>query len=303
MLAADFPEWYVRIVALVVGALFGSFFNVAIYRWPREMSVISPPSHCPSCGAPVKPWWNVPIFGYLFLRGKARCCGAPLSPRYLVVEILGAVLGLAVAEHFFVNALPDREALVAALDVSLYFAFVGGLVIATFVDLEWMEIPDEVSLPLVALGLASSPYRTGPEVVDLAVGAGVGFLLVQVVFVWSYEHLFGRRGMGEGDSKLLMAIGAFLGWQAVLFALVVGSMQGLVATGVAMATGRSLTPTPPELGEDDRQGDEPEDAELEEDDDAPRMKLPFGPFLALGALEWLFFGDRILDAYLGILAP
>lgn len=303
MLAADFPEWYVRIVALVVGALFGSFFNVAIYRWPREMSVISPPSHCPSCGAPVKPWWNVPIFGYLFLRGKARCCGAPLSPRYLVVEILGAVLGLAVAEHFFVNALPDREALLAALDVSLYFAFVGGLVIATFVDLEWMEIPDEVSLPLVALGLASSPYRTGPEVVDLAVGAGVGFLLVQVVFVWSYEHLFGRRGMGEGDSKLLMAIGAFLGWQAVLFALVAGSMQGLVATGVAMATGRSLTPTPPELGEDDRQGDEPEDAELKEDDDAPRMKLPFGPFLALGALEWLFFGDRILDAYLGILAP
>lgn len=303
MLAADFPEWYVRIVALVVGALFGSFFNVAIYRWPREMSVISPPSHCPSCGAPVKPWWNVPIFGYLFLRGKARCCGAPLSPRYLVVEILGAVLGLAVAEHFFVNALPDREALLAALDVSLYFAFVGGLVIATFVDLEWMEIPDEVSLPLVALGLASSPYRTGPEVVDLAVGAGVGFLLVQVVFVWSYEHLFGRRGMGEGDSKLLMAIGAFLGWQAVLFALVAGSMQGLVATGVAMATGRSLTPTPPELGEDDRQGDESEDAELEEDDDAPRMKLPFGPFLALGALEWLFFGDRILDAYLGILAP
>jgi len=303
MLAADFPEWYVRIVALVVGALFGSFFNVAIYRWPREMSVISPPSHCPSCGAPVKPWWSVPIFGYLFLRGKARCCGAPLSPRYLVVEILGAVLGLAVAEHFFVNALPDREALLAALDVSLYFAFVGGLVIATFVDLEWMEIPDEVSLPLVALGLASSPYRTGPEVVDLAVGAGVGFLLVQVVFVWSYEHLFGRRGMGEGDSKLLMAIGAFLGWQAVLFALVAGSMQGLVATGVAMATGRSLTPTPPELGEDDRQGDEPEDAELEEDDDAPRMKLPFGPFLALGALEWLFFGDRILDAYLGILAP
>lgn len=303
MLVADFPEWYVRIVALVVGALFGSFFNVAIYRWPREMSVISPPSHCPSCGAPVKPWWNVPIFGYLFLRGKARCCGAPLSPRYLVVEILGAVLGLAVAEHFFVNALPDREALLAALDVSLYFAFVGGLVIATFVDLEWMEIPDEVSLPLVALGLASSPYRTGPEVVDLAVGAGVGFLLVQVVFVWSYEHLFGRRGMGEGDSKLLMAIGAFLGWQAVLFALVAGSMQGLVATGVAMATGRSLTPTPPELGEDDRQGDEPEDAELEEDDDAPRMKLPFGPFLALGALEWLFFGDRILDAYLGILAP
>src|SRR5690606_17157649 len=110
MLATDFPEWYIRILALVVGALFGSFFNVAIYRWPREMSVVSPPSHCPSCGAPVKPRQNVPIFGYLLLRGRAKCCGAPLSPRYLVVELLGAVLGLAVAEHFFVNAAWDRSA-------------------------------------------------------------------------------------------------------------------------------------------------------------------------------------------------
>jgi leader peptidase (prepilin peptidase) / N-methyltransferase len=299
MLAADFPEWYVRILALVLGALFGSFFNVAIYRWPREMSVVSPPSHCPSCGAPVKPWWNVPILGYLFLKGRAKCCGASLSPRYLVVELLGAVLGVAVAEHFFVNAGWDRSALLAGLDVALYFAFVGGLVVATFVDLEWMEIPDEVSLPLVALGLASAPYRTGPDVVDLAVGAGVGFLLVQMIFVVAYEHLFGRRGMGEGDSKLLMAIGAFLGWQAVLFALVAGSMQGLIVTGVAMASGKSLTPTLPEL---DDGGDEHEArAETSDDDEAPRMKLPFGPFLALGALEWLFFGDRILEGYLGLL--
>jgi leader peptidase (prepilin peptidase) / N-methyltransferase len=293
MLAADLPEWYVRIVALVLGALFGSFFNVAIYRWPREMSVVTPPSHCPSCGAAVKPWWNVPIFGYLFLRGRARCCGAQLSARYLVVELLSAVLALAIAEHFFVNAGWDRSALLAGLDVALYFAFVGGLLVATFVDLEWMEIPDEVSLPLVALGLASAPYRTGPDVIDLAVGAGVGFLLVQMIFVVAYEHLFGRRGMGEGDSKLLMAIGAFLGWQAVLFALVAGSMQGLVVTGVAMATGKSITPAPPP---------ELEDAQEDDEDEGPqRMKLPFGPFLALGALQWLFFGDRILEAYLGLL--
>jgi leader peptidase (prepilin peptidase) / N-methyltransferase len=296
MLAADFPEWYVRITALIVGALFGSFFNVAIYRWPREMSVVSPPSHCPSCGAPVKPWWNVPIVGYLVLRGRARCCGASLSPRYLVVELLGAVLGVAVAERFFVNAGWDRSALLAGLDAALYFAFAGGLVIATFVDLEWMEIPDEVSLPLVALGLASAPYRTGPDVVDLAVGAGVGFLLVQMIFVVAYEHLFGRRGMGEGDSKLLMAIGAFLGWQAVLFALVAGSMQGLVVTAIAMVTGKPLAPKRPDLEEPAERLEEDEAAE-----DPPRMKLPFGPFLALGALEWLFFGDRILEGYLGLL--
>jgi leader peptidase (prepilin peptidase) / N-methyltransferase len=204
------------------------------------------------------------------------------------------VLALAVAEHFFVNAGWDRSAALAGLDVALYFAFVGGLLVATFVDLEWMEIPDEVSLPLAALGLASAPYRTGPDVIDLAVGAGVGFLLVQMIFVIAYEHLFGRRGMGEGDSKLLMAIGAFLGWQAVLFALVAGSMQGLVVTGVAMATGKSITPEPPpELEDAEDEGDE--------DEGPPRMKLPFGPFLALGALEWLFFGDRILEAYLGFL--
>lgn len=306
MFAADLPEWLVRLAALSLGALFGSFFNVAIYRWPRDMSVVTPASRCPSCGEPVKPWLNIPIFGWLFLRGKARCCGTPLSPRYVLVELLGAVLALAVAERYFIGAELGMSALRAGLDTALYFAFVGGLIIATFVDLEWMEIPDEVSLPLVAIGLVSAPYRTGEDVLDLAVGAGAGFLIVQMVFVVAYEQLFGRRGMGEGDAKLLMAIGAFLGWKAVLFALVAGSFQGLIAAGISLATGKSFTPNPPyheRAGEEFSEEFDEEFSEEEDEDDGSPLKLPFGPFLALAAIEWLFFGPALLERWFGLFEP
>jgi leader peptidase (prepilin peptidase)/N-methyltransferase len=205
--------------------------------------------------------------------------------------------------------------------VALYWTFVGGLIIATFVDLEWMEIPDEVSLPGAALGLATVGARSGPGPVSAAVGAGVGFLIVQVLFVWVYERLTGRRGMGEGDAKLLLMIGAFLGWEAVLFSLLAGSLQGLIVAGIAMSTGASLIPTrPDELPEADAEGaaaqanraspgapEGPDQGALEPDrasDAQPPEEPPsapmmvFGPMLALGALEFLFFGD-LLRATLG----
>ncbi|MCA9580678.1 MAG: prepilin peptidase [Myxococcales bacterium] len=324
LFAADFSPWFFRGLAFVFGAVWGSFFNVAIYRWPREMSVVHPPSHCTSCGAPVQVSKNVPIFGWLFLRGKTACCGAPLSGRYAVVETITALLCVAVVEQFLVRAVPGTTLLAGAAEALVYFAFLGGLVIATFVDLEWMEIPDEVSLPGAALGLATAALRTDPGTEAAALGAGAGFLVIQVLFVWSYEHLFGRRGMGEGDSKFLMFIGAFLGWKGAAFALVGGAMQGVVAAGVLLATGRSLMPNVPEH---ERQGYEPEtttektettkgmpaedasdeaknteaeDDEAEDHDDSA-LKMPYGPFLALGAIEYLFFGDTILEWYFRIL--
>jgi len=308
LVASELPVWFVRITALVFGALWGSFFNVAIYRWPREMSVVSPPSHCPACGAPVRWYLNIPIVGYLLLGGKARCCGAPMTSRYVWVEALAGVMCLAVFERYFVHAPPDRPALYAALESLCYFAFVGGLIIATFVDLEWMEIPDEVSLPGAALGLATVGFRLAPTPLEAALGAGLGFLIVQVLFVWSYELLTGRRGMGEGDAKLLMMIGAFLGWESVLFCLVAGSVQGLVAAVVLRVTGVPLTPQrpdslPPAAAAENLDSDD-DSAPNDEDDEglsnAPMMV--FGPLLAISAIEYLFFGEALLAYYFGLLA-
>jgi leader peptidase (prepilin peptidase) / N-methyltransferase len=328
-MAGDVPAWFVRVFAFVMGALWGSFFNVAIYRWPRGMSVVKPGSHCPACGTPVAAYLNVPIAGYLLLRGHARCCGAKLTPRYAWVELLSAVLALAVAERYFVHQ-PEASALGALLETCLYFAFVGGLVIATFVDLEWMEIPDEVSLPGAALGLATVGFRGAPGALHAAIGAGVGFLIVQVLFVWAYELLTGRRGMGEGDAKLLLMIGAFLGWEAVLFCLLAGSVQGLAVAGIAMATGSPMIPVRPDDAEEPEgtDGYAPVDARAPETPlgvatgsagadpgvgeasvavpgaagtaaaplasqaSGPAMMV-FGPLLAVSALEYLFLGDQL----------
>jgi leader peptidase (prepilin peptidase)/N-methyltransferase len=323
--AGDLPAWFVRVLAFVFGALWGSFFNVAIYRWPRGMSVVKPPSHCPACGTPVATYLNVPIFGYLLLRGRARCCGAKLTPRYAWVELLTAVLALAVAERFVVRA-PDEPLLGALIEAGLYFVFVGGLIVATFVDLEWMEIPDEVSLPGAALGLATVGFRALPGPVNAAVGAGLGFLIIQVLFVWAYELLTGRRGMGEGDAKLLLMIGAFLGWEAVLFCLLAGSVQGLVVAGIAMATGSPMIPTRPD--EEAPTGAEPaaprDPAELSPSPEAPLAAasadeepgpsrplgeasapamMVFGPLLAVSALEYLFLSDQIRWAFFQVFGP
>lgn len=312
LLAAEYSPWFVRGLAFVFGAIWGSFFNVAIYRWPREMSVITPPSHCPSCGAKVRAWHNVPIVGYLALGGKAACCGAKLSSRYLWIELLSAVLCVAVSERFIVHA--DETATIgsAALEAMIYFLFVGGLVIATFVDLESMQIPDEVSLPGAALGLATVAWRAAPGADAAALGAGLGFLIVQVPFVWGYEALLGRRGMGEGDSKLLMMIGAFVGWKGVVFSLFAGALQGLVAAGILVLMGRKLRPeTPDASGPEDNAIEEGGVVEqslqptsqppMHEAEGFGRMKMPFGPFLALGALEFLFFAEGWLDAYVALL--
>ncbi|MCZ7687510.1 MAG: prepilin peptidase [Sandaracinaceae bacterium] len=151
--------------------MWGSFFNVAIYRWPRDMSVVSPPSHCPHCKTPIPAWRNVPILGYLVLRGRAACCGERLSPRYFLVELASGAICLALAERYMVGA--SAQLADAAITTALFFAFAGGLLVATFVDLEWLEIPDEVSIGGAALGLATVTFRQpGPDAVDVAIGAG-----------------------------------------------------------------------------------------------------------------------------------
>jgi len=318
--ASELPVWFVLLVAGVFGAIWGSFFNVAIYRWPRDMSVVRPASHCPHCGVGIAARHNVPILGFLWLRGHAACCGRPLSPRYPVVELLSAVLCLAIVRRFVLDAADHVMLSHALMSALAYFFFVGGLLIASFVDLEFMEIPDEVSLPGAALGLTTAVFRDQPGAEAALLGAGGGYLVIQVVFVWTYEHLTGRRGMGEGDSKLVMMIGAFLGWQGAVFAVFAGAAQGLLAfvlarvTGLfaepadsppvseAAGTGAGVVAEPTQTASLSMQSGVDAGAQLDEDDDPEpaywgHAKLPFGPFLALGALEYLFFSESLLSVW------
>lgn len=339
MFTSDLPAWIIRASAFVFGALWGSFFNVAIYRWPRELSVVTPPSHCTHCKTPIPGHRNIPILGYFLLRGRTACCQEKLDPRYVVVELAAATLCLAIAERYMVGASSNALLTETAATTILFFFFTGGLLIATFVDLEWMEIPDEVTIGGTALGLATIMLREpGPDAADVALGAGGGFLLVQLLLVWSWERLTGRRGMGEGDSKFVMFIGAFLGWKGALFALVGGAFQGIVATGIASLAKKSadLRKSKADDGDDAKvEGDDtwvpPPPLELRDgakaslsdgarklevvdehkrllweyivldgDADPMRRAIPFGPFLALGALEFLFFGERLIEAYLSL---
>ena len=317
LLSSDVPGWFIGLAAFVFGASWGSFFNVAIYRWPRGLSVVTPPSQCPSCDKPIPGYLNLPILGYLVLRGRTACCGTRLSPRYPMVELISALLCVAIAQRY-ISAAPEGTTLVHAALVALsYFIFVGGLVIITFVDLDFMEIPDEVSLPGAALGLATASLREWPGVEAAALGAGGAFLVTQLLFVWTYELFTGRRGMGEGDPKLLLMIGAFIGWQGALFSLMAGAAQGLVAALYARLSGRTLGPDQDDEDEDEDEatasaaadpdaagsdGSDPRDAGLYLDEPPPayigHLRVPFGPFLALGAVEYLFFGETLVDAWL-----
>jgi len=312
IIVTDMALWSIRVAAFVFGAIWGSFFNVAIYRWPRELSVVTPASHCTACGKPIPAYLNLPIVSFFLLRGRTACCGEKLSPRYVVVEIIGAILCVAVVERYLIHARPATPVIDAVILSLAYFAFAGGLVIITFIDLEFMEIPDEVSLPLTALGLVTATFRDSPGVEAAALGAGGSYLIIQLVFVWSYERLTGRRGMGEGDSKLLMMIGAFAGWQGALFSLMAGALQGLVVVVVGFALGRRFTTTqmPADNGEPEQEQENNKTTDSREpardglDEPQPRYvghhKIPFGPFLALSALEYLFFGERIVNAYFSL---
>ncbi|MFO0671308.1 MAG: prepilin peptidase [Polyangiaceae bacterium] len=306
MQLSDFPLWFVRGLAILLGLLWGSFLNVVIYRLPRGMSVVNPPSHCPACGAPVKPWLNVPVLSYLVLRGRAGCCGAKMSPRYPLVELMGGGFALAIVE-VFIRDLPNAtSAARVGLLFAAYLALTLGLLAAAFIDLELMIIPDSIAIGGAILGLATAGVRGMPYASSFA-GAALGFGIVWLPFIVLYRAIRGRDGMGLGDAKLLALAGAWLGWQGVVFALFAGAIQGtLAAVAVVLVRGKIDDPEAvraerEELVKAAAEGDEEAKAILADDPlgaEAPdgfmRARLPFGPFLILGIYEFLFFGDRIV---------
>lgn len=243
----------------VFGAIIGSFLNVCIARLPDGRSIVRPPSHCPKCQTFLAWYDNIPVLSYLVLGGRCRSCHVRISPLYPAVEVLTGALAVAL----FLRLGPT-------LAFAGYFAFAAALVVITFIDLDHRIIPDVISLPGIVIGLAFalvSPLVT-PRDALLGVLAGGGTLLA---VAWSYQKLRGVEGMGGGDVKLLAMIGAFLGWQSIFVTLFVGSVIGSLI-GVALM--------------------------LYEGADT-KLAIPFGPFLAGGALVYLFWGERILAFYFG----
>jgi leader peptidase (prepilin peptidase)/N-methyltransferase len=244
--------------ALVFGMLTGSFLNVCICRMPKDESIVSPPSHCPQCSHTIKWYDNIPLLSYLLLRGKCRGCGTHISLQYPLVELLNGILTLFLFLHFGMT-----------LDFASYFLLCSSLVVITFIDIEHQIIPDEISLPGIVIGFALSFFLKGHSWLNSLLGIilGGGSLLL---VAYGYQWLTGKEGMGGGDIKLLAMMGAFLGWKAVPFIIFSSSLIGSVV-GISIML-------------------------LQKKDS--KLAIPFGPYLAFGALLYIFYGQPLIRWYL-----
>jgi leader peptidase (prepilin peptidase)/N-methyltransferase len=306
------PPNVLRVFAALFGLLWGSFLNVVIYRVPKGMSVVSPPSHCPACGAPVRAWQNVPVFSYVFLRGKAACCGARMSPRYPLVELIGGVLSVAIVE-LSILTLPNTTTTLAyaAFSYLSLFAFAMALVATAFIDLEHMVVlPDKANFALAVIGIATASLRRLTWVdalIGIAVGAG-SVLLINGV----YKLIRGRTGMASGDAVLLGVVGAWFGWQGALFGLMAGAVQGVVAIILVRLLGGSVSEPeairkereeilaeieklPEEEREEAMRAWREEDELADATADGQHAALAFGPFIALAGLELVLFRNFLED--------
>lgn len=231
------------------GAAWGSFLNVLVYRLPREVSVLrEPPSSCPACATPIRWYDNIPLVSWLALRGRCRSCKVPISVRYPLVELAAGVLAVLAFLRWGIS--------VTGVEVTI-FAWVS--LALGLIDLDFQILPDVLTYPSIAFGLACSALGGYTWWLDSLLGAAVGALLPILVIV-IYKLWRGIEGMGWGDVKYLAAIGAVVGLRGVVGVLIVGASVGaLVGLGMIL-TGRGSGKTP----------------------------LPFGTFLALAALLWLY---------------
>jgi leader peptidase (prepilin peptidase)/N-methyltransferase len=306
----ELSDWLARPAAIVVaglfGALWGSFFNVCIARVPGGLSVVKPGSHCFACRAPVRPWDNIPILSYFLLRGRCRACGATFSIRYVLVEALTGGLAALVFWRF-VTTTPALPPGVRLASFALYFAFAGVLVVLSFIDLDTKTLPDVITLPSIPiLFLASFGAPTAPWL-DRAIGGVAGFGFVWLV-AEAYYYIRGREGLGLGDGKLLSMIGALLGWKALPIVVFLGSFLGILIAVPMLLMQRRRAPAPQPGGEGSAVGtDAPADpgaaGEPEALEPVRFAEVPFGPFLALAALVYLFVWSDLEAALGAVLVP
>jgi leader peptidase (prepilin peptidase) / N-methyltransferase len=265
---------FVLAIAALFGAVWGSFFNVCIARVPAGQSIVRPGSRCGACGAPVRAFDNVPILSYFWLRGRCRACAAPFSLRYPLVEALGALFA-AVLWWQLVAADPTGVLAVRLARFAYTFAFVGTLVVLSFIDLATWLLPDVITLPAIAVFFFAGFGVHEAGWLARALGAAIGYGFVRVISDF-YHHVLKREGMGLGDGKLLALIGAALGWQALPLVVFSASILGaLISLPLVLLSRR-------------RRGADAPNESLRD------VQVPFGPFLALGALIYMFIGRAIL---------
>ena len=269
-----------------LGACIASFLNVVIWRVPRGESIVSPPSHCPKCGAPIKWWQNIPILSWLALRGKCSSCRAPISPRYIFVETLGGCLFLAAFLHFIADG--NRTYVSIAINLTLWWIWISLMIVGSLIDYDHKLLPDFVTVGGMLLGVAywtlfslsfknfalefSNLKMYLPLAWSLA-GLAFGFGLMWLVR-WLGSKAFKREAMGMGDVLLMGAVGALFGPVAVLATVMLSSVAGsIVGLGMILASKVKL---------------------------GRFVAIPYGPYICLGCLAWMFFGQELVTWYLGL---
>jgi leader peptidase (prepilin peptidase)/N-methyltransferase len=254
---------FMAFTAFIFGACIGSFLNVVICRMPQGISIVSPPSHCPSCNHNIPFYFNIPVLSYLLLKGKCRFCNTPISIRYPLVELITGILALGLFFKF--GPVP------ATL---FYFIFCAVLIAVSFIDLDHQIIPDKLSLPGIIIFSTSFIFVPQMQLASVIWGilAGGGILYLVALFYYFFRK---HEGMGGGDIKLLAMIGAATGVKGVFFTLFTSSVLGTLGGVAAMM--------------------------LTKQTDTRQAKIPFGPFLSLGTILYIFWGDPLIRWYLNIL--
>jgi leader peptidase (prepilin peptidase)/N-methyltransferase len=283
--------WFYLTTVGLVSLCVGSFLNVVIYRLPLMMqrewqsecrllledelntnqakpkntsepfNLVKPNSTCPKCKTAIKPWQNIPIISWLILKGKCASCSNPISIRYPAIEAITALLSLVVAYNFGAT----EQAL-------LYIVITWALVALTFIDIDHMLLPDQLTLPLVWLALIAAVAGITITPSDAIMGAAFGYLSLWSVF-WLFKLLTGKEGMGYGDFKLLALFGALLGWQSLLTIILLSSVVGAII-GIALLSIQGKDKATP---------------------------IPFGPYLAIAGWITLLWGNQLQSAYFNLI--
>ena len=254
--------------SFAMGACIASFLNVVIWRVPRGESIVSPPSHCPNCNAPIKWYQNIPILSWLALRGKCANCKTPISPRYILIELLGGVLFLVVFWKFG-----------ATVATPVMWIWIALMIVGSMIDFDHKLLPDFVTVGGMVLGVAaggvdSCRLQSFAPVAWSFVGLVFGFGLLWLIR-WLGSKAFKREAMGMGDVFLMGAVGALFGPVAVLVTLILSSVFGSIV-GLSMV---ALSKT--KFGK--------------------FVEIPSGPYICMGCLAWMFFGNELVNWYINLL--